>query len=274
MVFSVQAILEHLSAIMTLEPGDVIAPAPLRASGSVPARTVPRSRRHCHFEIDGLAGSKPPSSCPTKESPHDQSDHPALPRRPAEPGRQAARSYYTEVVSLTPYDEVDGVVFLASGGYGPAVELRPGDTAGLDHVGFEVSGTHEDELLARLRHQSVSVRTSDDSEPGLSRVHEVQDVEGNRLQLCVVDQRRASAGRASAESCPTRSDTSQRGRGVPRRSPSSTSRRSAFAGRTGWATSSCSCAATAITTRSTSSTLHGPASCTTSRSSSATARSC
>ena len=104
------------------------------------------------------------------------------------PDVQRLRSYYTEVVGLTPYDEGDGVVFLASGGYGPALELRPSTTAGLDHVGFEVSDAHEDELLARLRNQSVDVSTSDDSEPGLSRVHEVHDVEGNLLQLCVVDE--------------------------------------------------------------------------------------
>jgi catechol-2,3-dioxygenase len=114
------------------------------------------------------------------------------------------RSYYTEVVGLTPYDEVDGVVFLASGGYGPALELRSSETAGLDHVGFEVSGVHEDELLALLRDQSVNVRTTDDSEPGLSRIHEVQDVEGNRLQLCVVDQQRAAAGRVSAGIVPNK----------------------------------------------------------------------
>ena len=46
------------------------------------------------------------------------------------PDVERLRSYYTEVVGLTPYDEVDGVVFLASGGYGPALELRPSDDGG------------------------------------------------------------------------------------------------------------------------------------------------
>jgi len=42
---------------------------------------------------------------------------------------QRLRSYYTEVVGLSPYDEVDGVVFLASGGYGPALERDPNKVA-------------------------------------------------------------------------------------------------------------------------------------------------
>jgi catechol 2,3-dioxygenase-like lactoylglutathione lyase family enzyme len=114
------------------------------------------------------------------------------------PDVERLRSYYTEVVGLAPYDEVDGVVYLASGGYGPALELRPGQAPGLDHIGFEVSAAHENELLARLRDQNVTVSSSADSEPGLSRIHEVKDVEGNTLQLCLVDDGRPAAARATA----------------------------------------------------------------------------
>ena len=52
------------------------------------------------------------------------------------PDVERLRSYYTDVIGLAPYDDANGAVFLASGGYGPALELRPGDTPGLDHVGF------------------------------------------------------------------------------------------------------------------------------------------
>jgi catechol-2,3-dioxygenase len=112
------------------------------------------------------------------------------------PDVERLRTYYTEVIGLSPYDDDAGVLFLASGGHGPALELRPGSTAGLDHVGFELSAAHEDELLSRLSAQGVAVASSEGSEPGLRRVHELLDVEGNKLQVCVVDQNRAVAGRA------------------------------------------------------------------------------
>jgi catechol-2,3-dioxygenase len=111
------------------------------------------------------------------------------------PDVERLRTYYTEVIGLSPYDDDAGVVFLASGGHGPALELRPDSTAGLDHVGFELAAAHEDELLSRLAAQGVEVTSSDDSEPGFSRVHELHDVEDNKLQICVVDHDRAAAER-------------------------------------------------------------------------------
>lgn len=120
------------------------------------------------------------------------------------PDVERLRSYYTEVIGLTPYDEAGGVVYLASGGDGPALELRPDTIAGLDHVGFEVAADREDELLARLRSQGVAVTSSADAEPGLSRIHNVQDAEGNSLQLCVVDAARPPAARAAAGIVPNK----------------------------------------------------------------------
>lgn len=120
------------------------------------------------------------------------------------PDVERLRSYYTEVIGLSPYDDDASVVFLASGGHGPAVELRPGSTAGLDHVGFELAATHEDELLSRLADQGVEIMSSDDSEPGFGRVHELLDVEDNKLQVCVVDQDRAAAERATTGIVPNK----------------------------------------------------------------------
>lgn len=103
------------------------------------------------------------------------------------------RDYYTEVIGLSAYDDADGTVFLASGGLGPALELRPGSDAGVDHVAFELTPTREEALLAHLGTQRVEVATKTDSEPGILRVHDIADVEGNRVQLCVVDDQRAAA---------------------------------------------------------------------------------
>lgn len=109
------------------------------------------------------------------------------------PDVEKMRTYYTDIIGLSAYDDGDGAVYLASGGLGPALELLPGSTPGIDHVGFEVSPAREDELLARLQQQGVEVTSRSDLEPGLPRIHEVTDVEGNRLQMCVVDQHRAPA---------------------------------------------------------------------------------
>jgi catechol-2,3-dioxygenase len=120
------------------------------------------------------------------------------------PDVERLRTYYTEVIGLSPYDQDGDIVFLASGGYGPALELHPASTAGLDHVGFELAASHEDDLLSRLSKHGVEVTSSENSEPGFRRVHELRDVEGNRLQVCVVDQDRAAAERSSTGIVPNK----------------------------------------------------------------------
>ncbi len=114
------------------------------------------------------------------------------------PDVERLRTYYTDVIGLSPYDDGDGTVYLASGGLGPALELREAAQAGLDHIGFELAVSREDELLSRMAEQGVEVSSGADPEPGFTRVHNLADVEGNRLQLCVVDQGRAAASRAEA----------------------------------------------------------------------------
>ena len=112
------------------------------------------------------------------------------------PDVERLRTYYTDVIGLSSYNDGDGAVYLASGGLGPALELREGSQTGLDHIGFELAASAEDELLSRLSQQGVKVSSGVDPEPGFTRVHDLADVEGNRLQLCVVDQSRAAASRA------------------------------------------------------------------------------
>ena len=111
------------------------------------------------------------------------------------PDVERLRTYYTERIGLAAYDEGDGAVYLASGGPGPALELRPGDEPRLDHVGFELAAEREEELLARLSDAGVAVSTASDPEPGFARVHDLADIEGNRLQLAVIDEARAPAPR-------------------------------------------------------------------------------
>jgi catechol-2,3-dioxygenase len=110
------------------------------------------------------------------------------------PDVERMRSYYTDVIGLTSYDDGDGTVYLASGGLGPALELIPAPSAGVDHVAFELTAHREQELLARLETQRVDVTTKTDAEPGILRVHDIEDVEGNRIQLAIIDDTREAAG--------------------------------------------------------------------------------
>jgi catechol 2,3-dioxygenase-like lactoylglutathione lyase family enzyme len=119
------------------------------------------------------------------------------------PDVERLRTYYTDVLGLSAYDEADGVVHLASGGHGPALELRPGEV-GLDHVGFELAAEREEELLARLTDARVTYTTATDAEPGLARVYELVDPEGNRLQAAVVDTTRPTAERARGGVAPNK----------------------------------------------------------------------
>ncbi|MBH0130100.1 VOC family protein [Salinibacterium sp. NK8237] len=109
------------------------------------------------------------------------------------PDVERMRSYYTDVIGLSSYDDADGTVYLASGGLGPALELKPAAEAGVDHVAFDLTESREEELLTRLAHQHIDVATKTDAEPGILRVHDIVDVEGNKIQLAILDSTREAA---------------------------------------------------------------------------------
>lgn len=109
------------------------------------------------------------------------------------PDVERMRSYYTDIIGLSAYDDAEGKVYLASGGLGPALELIPAPAAGVDHIAFDLTADREEELLRKLVQQRVNVQTRADAEPGILRVHDITDVEGNRIQLCIVDEGRDAA---------------------------------------------------------------------------------
>jgi catechol-2,3-dioxygenase len=111
----------------------------------------------------------------------------------ASPDVERLRTHYVDVIGLAPYDDGDGTIYLASGGLGPALELRPGDQRSLHHLAFELSAAGEEELLAGLRASGLATESATDAEPGFARVHTLADVEGNTIQLAVVDEERPAA---------------------------------------------------------------------------------
>ena len=166
------------------------------------------------------------------------------------PDVERMRTYYTEIIGLSSYDDGEGTVYLASGGRGPALELRSSPTAGIDHVGFEISAAKEEELLVRLKNQGVQVGTATDLEPGLvpyPRRHR-RGGQSPANVCCRRGPRARGAGqfrncaaetrsrRYQNQQCGGRHRVLRDGVGVP-------------AGPTGWATSSRSCGATSTTIR-------------------------
>jgi catechol-2,3-dioxygenase len=120
------------------------------------------------------------------------------------PDVERLRAYYVDVVGLTPYDEADGSVYLASGGRGPALELRPGAERSLHHLGLELAAAGEEEMLAGLQRLDVPVQTAGDAEPGFVRIHQIADVEGNTIQLGVVDEARPAVALAQHPIAPNK----------------------------------------------------------------------
>lgn len=114
------------------------------------------------------------------------------------PDPQRLVAHYRDIIGLADYEHADGDTYLASGGAGPALQLRSGSSPALDHIAFELSPAAEEQFLAHLRQRGVSASKGSDAEPGIARVHEVSDVEGNRVQLCVIDEARAPAKPATS----------------------------------------------------------------------------
>ena len=99
---------------------------------------------------------------------------------------QRSKSFYTEILGMTPYREDEGQVFLHAGRQGVALFKKVDDTpltAGndLNHLALNVAAGTYDALRAELEKHGVTVA----GRLGEDRCIYFRDPDGHRLQLMV-----------------------------------------------------------------------------------------
>jgi catechol 2,3-dioxygenase-like lactoylglutathione lyase family enzyme len=89
--------------------------------------------------------------------------------------------YYTEVLDFAAAGGEGGRSYLTVGADPHVLTIEPGEP-GLVHVGFQIEGS-PDEAARRLRSEGIAGALKSDAEPGIPSLLEVEDPEGNVLQL-------------------------------------------------------------------------------------------
>jgi catechol-2,3-dioxygenase len=103
-------------------------------------------------------------------------------------------SYYENVLGfdVTARGD-DGTAYLTPENVHHAVTLGPGEAAGLDHLAFQIEGSLAD-AQADLSAAGIAVERRSDAEPGISELLELEDLDGNRLQLYAETEFRGELG--------------------------------------------------------------------------------
>ena len=94
-------------------------------------------------------------------------------------------SYYTDVLGLALTERgEDESAYLTTGADHHDVSIHPGAENRLDHVAFQLeSGLSLQEAADELRGEKIEVEEKADSEPGIEEMLQIQDPEGNAIQL-------------------------------------------------------------------------------------------
>jgi catechol-2,3-dioxygenase len=98
------------------------------------------------------------------------------------PDVERLAAYYEDVLGFERTAAADGAVHLSPDIVHHAVTLLPGDAPGLDHLAFRIAGTLDD-AQAGLAAAGIAAERRSDAEPGIAELLEIQDPDGNRLQL-------------------------------------------------------------------------------------------
>jgi len=94
-------------------------------------------------------------------------------------------AYYTEVLGLTLIEQApDGTAYLSTGVDHHNIILTPAKENKLQHVGFQVGSQYSvKEIAAELSKRGVHPFIKSDAEPGIAELVEIQDPDGNTLQI-------------------------------------------------------------------------------------------
>ena len=100
----------------------------------------------------------------------------------ASPDVDRLAAYYTEVLGFELSARADGAAYLTPELAHHAVTVQQGKESGLDHLAFRIEGSlgeAEQELAAA----GIKAERKTDAEPGIAELLEIEDLDGNRLQL-------------------------------------------------------------------------------------------
>jgi len=91
-------------------------------------------------------------------------------------------SYYTDVLGFEITSRAGGTAYLTPELVHHAVTISPGAERGLDHLAFQIEGSLDD-VQAELSAAGIAAARRSDTEPGIPELLELEDPDGNRLQL-------------------------------------------------------------------------------------------
>lgn len=111
----------------------------------------------------------------------------------ASPDVDRLAAYYTDVLGFELSAEADGSAFLTPELVHHALTVQPGTEPGLDHLAFRIEGSLDD-AEQELAAAGVNVRRMSDAEPGIAELLEIEDLDGNRLQLYAAIEERDALG--------------------------------------------------------------------------------
>ena len=105
-------------------------------------------------------------------------------------------AYYTDVLGFELAARGDdGTAYLTPELDHHAVTVSPAKEGGLDHLAFQIEGSLEG-AAKQLSAAGIAVERRTDAEPGISELLELQDLDGNRLQLYAEIESRGALGPA------------------------------------------------------------------------------
>jgi catechol 2,3-dioxygenase-like lactoylglutathione lyase family enzyme len=111
----------------------------------------------------------------------------------ASPDVDRLAAYYTEVLGFELSARADGASYLTPELAHHAVTVQQGKESGLDHLAFRIEGSlgdAEQELAAA----GIKAERKTDAEPGIAELLEIEDLDGNRLQLYAEIEERGELG--------------------------------------------------------------------------------
>ncbi len=108
----------------------------------------------------------------------------------ASPDVDRLAAYYTEVLGFELSVRADGAAYLTPELAHHAVTVQQGKESGLDHLAFRIEGSLGD-AERELAAAGIGAKRKTDAEPGIAELLEIEDLDGNRLQLYAEIEERA-----------------------------------------------------------------------------------